>query len=72
MNHKRCKDNKEKVKAFFIPNLSVIHDGKELPVVTTIQATYEWSKEYSRAELYRNLAVAELIIIIVLLTHSFV
>ena len=45
----------EDVKKYCIPNLRAIDDdGNVHPVVTTIQAQYEWSVEYRRAEIYRK------------------
>lgn len=52
-------------------SLSVVIDGKEIPVVPTIQAIDEWSVEYRRAQIYRNISIVELICIIVLAAMMF-
>ncbi|WP_022764036.1 hypothetical protein [Butyrivibrio sp. XPD2006] len=54
----------EDVKKYCIPNLRAIDDdGNVHPVITTIQAQYEWNIEYRRAEFYRKCCIAEVIII---------
>lgn len=62
----RTKAYKEFVKDYFIPNLSVEHDGKEIPVVTIWQSDYEWRREYERAEFLRKVSIVELFIIALL------
>ena len=57
----------EDVKKYCIPNLRAIDDdGNVHPVVTTIQAQYEWSVEYRRAEIYRKCCIAQVITIALL------
>ncbi|MBE5836140.1 MAG: hypothetical protein E7309_16175 [Butyrivibrio sp.] len=66
---KRAKEMKKVVSKYFIPNLTIIHDGEKLPVVTGFQADYEWSLEFGRAELMRRVAIVEFIIIIALIVR---
>ncbi len=57
----------EDIKKYCIPNLRACDDkGNEYPVVTTIQADYEWRTEYKRALYYKRLTITELVIIALL------
>lgn len=58
---------RELVKDYFIPHLSVEHDGKKIPVVTIWQSDYEWRCEYERAEFWRKVSIAELLTALLLM-----
>ena len=66
---KKAQAYKKQFGHLFIPHLKVVHDGKELPVVSTAQCHYEWMLEYGRAELLRKVSIVELIIIILLVAR---
>lgn len=64
MNYKkRAQQLKENYREYFIQNLSIVHDGKIFPVITTVQAHCQWAEEYGRAEFYKRWVVIETIMI---------
>lgn len=38
-------------------------NGERIPVIHTLQAHLEWSQEYKRAERYKLISIAELVVI---------
>ena len=63
----------EQVQDFCIPHLRACDgQGNEYPVVTTIQANYEWYTEYREKLFYKRLSIIELVVVAFILAMIFI